>query len=377
MSDHRRPTAGPAGAAPVDLEFALRLGALALLLYWAFVLVRPFISVIIWSVVIVIALYPAYERLARAMRGRRRLAAALLTILSFVIVVGPAVWFALGLIDSVQALAQTLDPAGLTLPPPPDWVRHWPLIGEPLHQFWQLASTNLRAALVQIAPQLKPVGAVLVRIAGDTGTGILRFFVALAVAGFLFPIGPRLAEEFRLFARRLAAERGEEFVELAGATIRSVLLGVIGISALQALLAGMGFLVAGIPGAGLLTIAVLLLGIAQIGPTIALLGTVIWAWTAMEANAALMFTAYMLLVGVIDNVLRPFVMTRGGHAPMPIVLIGVIGGTLTYGITGLFLGPVVLAVLWKLLLTWIEARQESMDPLDAPRRARRGNESDR
>ena len=353
------PLPRPAPVAPLDLEFTLRLGALALLLYWTFVLVRPFLSVIIWSVVLTIALYPAYESLARALSGRRRLAAFVMTVITLLVVIGPATWIALGLIESVQVLAEKLDPAQLTLPPPPDYIRLWPIVGDPLHQFWELASTNLQAALAKIAPQLKPVGTTLLRIAAETGVGIIKFLLALVIAGFLFPIGPLLAEEFRVFARRLAAERGEEFVELAGATIRSISLGVIGVSALQALLAGVGFLVAGVPGVGLVTTAVLVLGIVQIGPTIVLLGAAVWAWTAMDTNTALLFTVYMVAVGVIDNVLRPFVMTRGGHAPMPVILIGVLGGTLAYGITGLFLGPVVLAVVWKLLLAWIDARAAS------------------
>jgi predicted PurR-regulated permease PerM len=354
-----QPLLRPGERAPFGVEFALRLGALALLLYWAFVLVRPFVSIIIWSVVIAVALYPAYESMARAMNGRRRIAAAVLTVVSFLVVIGPTVWIAFGLIESVQTLAERLDPALLTVPPPPLRVRHWFLVGEPLYQFWELASTNLQAAVAKLAPQLKPVGTTLLGVAAGAGIGVLKFFTALLVAGFLFPIGPLLAQEFRLFARRLAGDRGEEFVALAGATIRSISLGVIGVSALQALLTGLAFLVFGVPGAGLVTTVVLLLGIAQIGPSIVLLGAAIWSWTAMDGNSALLFTGTMVVIGLIDNVLRPFVMTRGGQAPMPVILIGVLGGTLAYGITGLFLGPVVLAVLWKLLLAWIEAREEA------------------
>jgi predicted PurR-regulated permease PerM len=153
---------------------------------------------------------------------------------------------------------------------------------------------------------------------------------------------------------RLALRRGEEFVSLAGATIRTVSRGVVGISALQALLTGIGLAVAHVPGTSLLTSAVLILGIIQIGAGIILIPLIIWAWFTMEPAAAILFTIYMVPVGLIDNILRPFVMGRGLKTPMLVILVGVIGGTIAYGITGVFLGPILLAVIWELLAAWIK-----------------------
>jgi predicted PurR-regulated permease PerM len=161
------------------------------------------------------------------------------------------------------------------------------------------------------------------------------------------------------FARRLASGRGQDFVELTGATIRAVSRGVIGISALQAFLAGVGFVAAGIPAASLLTSAVLILGIIQIGPSIVIIPLIIWSWFAMEPLAAALFTVYMVPVNLLDNVLRPLVMGRGLDTPILIILIGVIGGTLSYGITGLFLGPIVLAVIWELFSAWIREAESA------------------
>jgi predicted PurR-regulated permease PerM len=339
------------------IELAIRLAVLGLLLYWAFILVRPFITIAIWSVVLTVALYPGYDRTVRWLGGRRRLAAVLLTILGLVVVVGPATWLALSLIDGIGSLSERLDLTHFTVPSPPDMVKGWPLVGEPVYQFWELASTNLQAAFVKIAPQLKPVGSGLLAIAADAGTGAIQFLIALIVAGFLFPPAPALVDVVRRFSRRLASEQGETFVQIAGATIRAVARGVIGISALQAFLAGLGFVVAGVPGASLLTSAALVLGIVQIGPSIVIIPVVIWAWTAMDTVTALLFTAYMIPVGLIDNVLRPLVMGRGLDAPIVVILIGVIGGTISLGITGLFLGPIILAVIWELLMAWIRERE--------------------
>jgi predicted PurR-regulated permease PerM len=336
------------------IELAIRLGVLALLLYWSFLLVEPFISIVIWSAVLAVALYPVFEWISFRLGGRRRLAAVLTTILSLLIVIGPATWLALGLIDSLRVISDKLDPSILTIPPPPNSVKEWPLIGEPIYQFWELASTNFSAALAKIIPQLKPLGSRLLRIGADTGLGIVKFLVSIIIAGFLFSPAPLIVDAIKRFARRLNPARGEEFADQAAATIRAVSRGVIGISVLQALLAGIGLMVAGIPQASLITFAVLIFGIIQIGPSVILIPVIIWSWTLLDTTSALLFTAYMVPVNLLDNILRPIVMGRGLKTPMLVILVGVIGGTLAYGITGLFLGPIVLAVIWELLMAWIK-----------------------
>ena len=345
------------------VELTIRLGVLALLVYWAFVLVQPFITIAVWSAVVTVALYPVYEKLAAVLGGRRRVAAAVLTIFNLLLVLGPATWLALGLIDSLRTVSEQLDLSTLMLPPPPETIRTWPLVGEPIFQFWQLASTNLSAAFAKIAPQLRPVGGSLLRIAAEAGGNVIKFIIAIVIAGFLFSPAPALMESIRAFSRRIASTRGEELLSLAGSTIRVVSRGVIGVSVLQALLAGIGFVAAGIPGANILTSAVLVLGIIQIGPSIVVLPLIIWSWLTMDTTTALLFTLYMIPVNLLDNVLRPFVFGRGLDVPVLVILIGVIGGTISQGITGLFLGPIVLAVIWILLIAWIK-EQDAADSIE-------------
>jgi len=277
--------------------------------------------------------------------------------LSLLIVIGPATWLALSLIESLRTISDWLDLSVLSPPPPPVSIKAWPLIGEQVFRLWDLASTNLQAAVANVLPHLKPVGSSLLRVAAETGTDVLQFVIAIVVAGFLYPSGPSIVERIKMLLRRLASARGEHFVELAGATIRTVSRGVIGISALQALLAGLGLMVAGIPAAGLIASAVLVVGIVQIGPSIVLLPLIVWSWFSMEATTALLFTAYMVPVNLLDNVLRPILMGRGLDTPMLVILMGVIGGTFAYGITGLFLGPIILAVIWELSVAWINERE--------------------
>jgi predicted PurR-regulated permease PerM len=245
-------------------------------------------------------------------------------------------------------------------------IRGWPIIGEPIFQFWDLASANLREAIAKIAPHLKPIGNTLLHSAAEVGTGAIKFVLAIIVAAFLFPAAPLLVDAVIGISRRLASGRGEEFARLAGATIRAVSRGVIAISALQAFLAAVGLSFAGIPGAGLITAAVLILGIVQIGPSIVLIPVIIWSWTALETTTAVLFTVYMIPVNLLDNILRPLVMGRGLTTPTLVILIGVIGGTVSYGITGLFLGPIILAVIWELAVAWVKERSDAQASSHAP-----------
>ena len=340
-------------ASATYFELAIRLGVLGLLLYLALTLIQPFISIVIWSVIIAVALYPIFARLARMLGGREKLAAVLLTILNLLIVIGPVTWMALDLIESVSAISERVNWHELAIPPPPDSVKSWPLLGEEIHRVWALAVSNTREVLAKIYPYLRPVGGAALTIAAGTGMSVLTFLISVIVAGFLFVSAPPLVHAMKRLAKKLEAERGEEFVSLAGATIRTVSRGVVGIAALQALLAGIGLAVAGIPAASLLTFVILILGIIQIGPSIVIIPLVIWSWFSMDTGAAILFTAYMVPVNLIDNALRPFLLGQGLKTPMLVILLGVLGGTISYGITGLFLGPIILAVFWELLMAWI------------------------
>jgi predicted PurR-regulated permease PerM len=361
-TDDMRPGAGPEGGPPRRLrldqaliEQGIRLGLIALLLYWSFVLVRPFISIVLWSAVITVALYPPFDWLAVRLGGRRAPAAALITLGCLLIIVGPVIWLGLGVVDGLRALADLLGSGALALPPPWPAIKSWPLVGEPLYSLWDQASSNLASAFAKIAPLLKPVGVGILDFAAGTGIGVLEFLAAVIIAGFLFSPAPSLVDSIKAFSQRVAASRGAPLVELTGATIRSVSRGVIGVSLLQMLLAGIGLWIAGVPGASLIAFAVLILGIVQIGPSVVLIPAIIWSWMTQETAAALLFTAYIVPVNLLDNFLRPLLIGRGLTTPILVILIGLIGGTLAHGLLGLFLGPIVLAVAWELVVAWMRA----------------------
>jgi len=337
------------------IQLAIRLGLLAFLIYWTFVLIRPFVPILAWSIVLAVALYPVFNLLSRLLGGRPRLAAAILTAINLGIVIGPATWLGLSAVEGVKDLAANLSAGDLVVPSPPDAVKNWPLIGPQLFELWNQASNNIRAVLREVAPHLKPLAGTMLGLAGDAGVGTLKFLLSVALAGFLFPYGSQLVAAGRGFLYRIVPEQSEHFLELAGATIRAVSQGVIGVAIVQSLLAGLGFKMVGIPGAGLLAFAVMILAIVQIGAVIVLVPVIIWIWIDKDFTTALLMTVFLGIVGILDNILKPLVMGRGLTTPTLVILVGVIGGTLAHGIVGLFIGPIILSLAWELTVAWIRA----------------------
>ena len=233
MKTFRQPRSGE------DLiQLAIRLGLLAFLIYWTFVLIRPFVPILAWSIVLAVALHPVFDLLSRLLGGRPRLAAAILTVVNLGIVIGPATWIGLSAVEGVKEIAGDLGAGNLMVPSPPAGVKDWPLIGPQLYELWNQASHNIRAALREVAPHLKPLAGVMLGLAGNAGVGTLKFLLSVALAGFLFPYGSQLAAAGRGFLYRIVPEQSEHFLELAGATIRAVSQGVIGVAIIQSLLAG-------------------------------------------------------------------------------------------------------------------------------------------
>lgn len=338
------------------VEVALHLGLVGLLLYWTFILVRPFIPIGVWSVVLTVALYPVFDWLKARLGGRSRLASATITILGLLIVLGPATWLGIGLIEGSRTIIQRIEHGELTVPPPSPMVKEWPVIGPSLYDFWTLASTNLQSALEPVLPQLKPAGEVLLEAASSAGAGTLKFIVSVVIMGFLFSLGPSVVAAVKVLARRIDPSRGEQFVELSGATIRAVSRGVIGVSLLQAVIAGLSMALAGVPLASVLTLAILVLGIVQIGPLIVVVPLVVWGWMTLPALSAAAFTVAMGAVYAVEAVLKPFALAHGLTTPALVIFVGVIGGIIAHGFAGLFAGPIVLAVAWEMANAWIYGR---------------------
>ena len=335
------------------IDLVIRIFVLSLVTAWCYILIRPFIALVLWAAILAIALYPLFLWLKKLLGGRSKLAVTLITILGLAVIIGPVSFIATVLISNVQSLADNIATGTLIVPPPPEGVANWPLIGESLNNIWQQAALNLGDVLDKFEPQIKGLTKTLLLLSANTGLTLLKFIFSLLIAAGLMLNAAGINRGLTSFLTRLSPTQGQAFLQLAAATVRNVTRGVIGIAILQSLLIGIGFTVAGIPGAGLLSLLCLFLTIIQIGPGLVVIATLVYAWSTMSSLSAILFTAWMIPAMLIDNVLKPILMASGLSVPMLVILIGVLGGTLTHGIVGLFIGPVILSVGYELIKSWI------------------------
>lgn len=291
--------------------------------------------------------------LALRFGGRRKIAAILVTMAALFIVIGPVATLARNLVETAIELGEKANSGTLTIPAPPAFLDSLPLIGEQIPMIWKSAATNFTVTLERYDELLKPVRLWIVAQLSTVSFDMLKFFISIVVAGLLLTPGPTLAAGTRLLAKRILAPRGEEFVTLAGQTIRNVSRGVVGISILQAVPIGIALHLAGVPSAGMLAFIIFLLCVIQLGPGLVVVPVLIWTWVSMSTGHALLLTAFLVPLSVMDNLLKPILMGRGLTTPTLIIFLGVVGGALSYGTIGLFLGPVVLGVFYDLIVTWI------------------------
>lgn len=347
-----------------SVEAAIRIGVLALIFLWSLSIVRPFTQIILWAIILAVASYPLYTGLARRLGGRGKLSAVLITVLALAVLLVPSWRFFGATIEEARGVAAQAEAGTLQVPPPPQGVQEWPLIGERTYAAWSEASRNLEATLDRLRPELAAFGKWAFRaLTGLAGT-VLQFVVSIIIAGALLSSGEKSRAFSVKFATRLAGPQGEEFVRLAVATVRSVFKGVLGIALIQAALAAIGMVVLGVPGAMIWALLVMILTIVQL-PAILVLGPVmVWAFATQSTTAAVIFLVYGLIVSASDGFLKPLLLGRGVDVPMPVILLGAIGGVMLHGIVGLFVGAVVLAIGHQLFWSWVEERA-AQDPVAA------------
>ncbi|MCF8127195.1 MAG: AI-2E family transporter [Deltaproteobacteria bacterium] len=361
------PHAGDKKLIASTLEITIHVGLVLLLLFWCFRIAQPFIQIFIWGIIIAIAVFPGYRLLDASLGGHKKLSAVLFTLLLLIIIILPCLMFAASLVETAQKLSSSLSAGSLRIPKPPESIKSWPAIGQTLHDFWRLSSENLTAAIGQIAPHLKALGLWLLNSAAGAGFAIVSFIIAILMAGVLLANGENSIRVARAIAVRIAGERGDEFVHLSGATVRSVARGILGVAMIQATLAGLGCLVIGVPGAGLWALLVLILAVVQLPPFIILAPIVIYVFYTTSMVPAVLFAIWNLLVGGCDSFLKPLFMGRGVDVPMLVVFIGAIGGFLYSGIIGLFTGAIILSLGYKLFEVWLnDDAKQSEAPAKTP-----------
>jgi len=339
------------------LEVSIHLGLLCLLAAACLLILRPFVPLIAWGIIIAIAAYPGYRRVQNLLGGRGRLAAVAVTVFLFVVLLVPVVLLTGSLVEGIQSLAARLKDGTHLVPPPPPRVETWPIIGPRLKDAWELASKNLTVALQTFAPQIRVIIPQLFLASAGVGLAVLQWILSVIVAGVLLANSAICGKTARSLANRLFGDKGPEFEELAGATVRSVTNGIIGVALIQSIFAAVGFLVAGLPGAGLWGMVFLFAAVLQLGGLV-LIPAVIYMFAIASTTKAVIFLVWCVVVGLMDNVLKPLLLGRGVAVPTAVVFLGAIGGFMAMGIIGLFVGAIVLSVGYKLFLAWLEGTVE-------------------
>jgi predicted PurR-regulated permease PerM len=316
---------------------------------------RPFLAAFVWATTIVVATWPMMLATEARLGGRRWAAVTVMTAAMLLLLVTPLTYVVLTIVENsetIVAFAQSL--ANFTLPPPPGWVENVPLVGRRLAAEWTtLAATSREELAMLAAPYARSFIQWFAGRAGGAGLTLLHFLLTVVITALLYANGETAATGVRRFARRLAGDRGDSVVVLAGQAIRAVALGIVVTAVVQSVSAGIGLVVSGVPYAAILTAIIFVLCIAQLGPLLVLLPAVGWLYWSGDALWGSVLLGWSVLVGTIDNVLRPILIRRGADLPLLLIFAGVIGGLISFGIIGLFIGPVILAVTYRLLESWV------------------------
>ncbi len=346
------------------IDLAIRLGALGLLAAACFWILAPFLMAVAWGAIIAVAVYPVFRWLSGILGGRDALAAALVTLLLLGLLIVPSAMLAGSLWGGAQVLAGEAQTGALRVPPPPDAVASWPLVGEELHQIWAQASSNLEAVLQRFTPQIREATTWVIATAAGTGFTLVQFLLSIAISGVLLARSTAAARAATQFMTRLAGDQGPEYAGIAATTVQSVTRGILGVAFIQAVLAGLGFAVVGLPAAGLLTLVCLIVGVVQLPIALVTVPAVLYVVSTSGTLTSVLFVVWNILVTPADNVLKPILLGRGAPVPTIVIFLGSIGGFVGAGLIGLFVGAVVLSLGFVLYERWLAQTDDPTSPTD-------------
>ena len=336
----------------ISIEIAIKLSLLALVVYISYLIAKPFIGIVVWGIIIAVALSPVINSLEKRFNNRKKVIIGL-TVAVIAALLIPTYMLSGSLIESSTSIAQSMKEGNITIPPPTEKVKEWPLIGEKAYALWDAASHNLKQTLEPFKEDIKKMAGSIFSALGS-GLGTIFMFIGSFIIAAAFLIGRDGAVNFyETILRRIVGDRGEEWANLSTLTIRSVVTGVIGVAVIQAVFALIGMALMGVPLAVVWALIIMFLTIIQV-PALLVIGPVIaYVFSQGSGTAEIVFTIYMLIVGASDGVLKPILMGRGVDIPMLVILIGAIGGMMLMGMIGLFVGAVIFALSYKLFGLWI------------------------
>jgi predicted PurR-regulated permease PerM len=347
------------------LDVLIRAGLIFVMAMLCYQVFSPFLTLMVWALILAVTMYPLHQLLARKIGSRRGLAAIILVVLGVVLIVAPTAVLTSSLGDSVSQLVNDVQNNSLQIPAPRPGVEEWPIIGKKVHALWSKAHNDLPALVQSMQPKFGDLAKTALSSVASIGGGLLQFLASFIIAGIIMAFGESGARGAQAIFERIAGTaRGGEFTNLSTATIRAVAQGVIGVAFIQAIIVGLALLVAGVPWASVLTVIVLVLGIAQVPAVIVTLPAIGYIWSSGDYGnaAAIAYTVALFLSGMADNVLKPLMLGRGVDAPMPVILFGALGGMATSGILGMFAGATLLALGYQIFMKWVADNPDTGGP---------------
>ena len=342
----------------IAIDLILKVGTLFLVVFLCFKILKPFLGMLLWGLIIAIILFPVFQRLRNLLGKRNKLSSILLTVVALSILVLPSIWLVNQLVEGVKFLSGNIQAGDLHITPPTASVADWPVIGNWLYENWLALSENMGESLKGFMPQIVAWGEKTLGTLANTGLGVLQFAASIIIAGIFLIFFEKGSESGRKIFQKVVGERGEEFLDMSLLTIRNVATGVLGVAIIQTTLMGVGLILADIPLAAVWIVLILVMTIAQLPVLLFNIPLIIYLFAFMDPLPAVLWMLYFLVMGMIDNILKPLLMGKGASVPMLVIFLGALGGFMAFGFIGLFLGSIVLSLAYKLYLTWVTPEAE-------------------
>lgn len=334
-------------------ETILQLGIVFLILGFCLRLLLPFMMPILWAIILAIVLYPIFNFLQRILKGRKTLASFIITIIILALIILPTVIFFNSVTTTVVDLKTGVENGTVKIATPGKNIRDWPIIGEKAYNFLFSLSADMEKGMLEYKEQILQVSKVLLAKAVSSGAALIQIILSVIIAGVLMVSVSAQILAVK-FVKRISGSSGDEFLNISISTIYQVVKGILGVAIIQTIIQGIGLFGAGIPFAGVLTVLCLMLSIIQVGPIIINLGVIAYLFSLDNTTAAILWTIYFILSGLSDNVLKPLLLGKGALVPMLVIFLGVIGGFMMSGFIGLFVGPIIFSIGYKLFVAWLD-----------------------
>jgi predicted PurR-regulated permease PerM len=335
------------------VHIALQLAVLGLLIVWCMRIIAPFTTVFMWAAILAVTLYPMQQKLKRMLKGRGVLAAIIITAILLILFLLTAILLGLKTSDEIKTGITEYRQGGISIPPPPEKVKNWPLIGKKVDLIWNQTSKGLDSLIQKYPAQTKAIVSKGLDLLASTGKGVLIFALSIIISGVFLSYAEESANFARALCSRFINSTKFDMAGVASITIRNVVRGILGVALIQSLFAGLGMIVGGIPYAGIWILLCLILSIVQIGMLPVSIGVIVYIWGVGTSGTAILVTIWMIVAGLLDNILKPILMGKGAPVPMLVIFLGALGGFLMSGFIGLFTGAVILSLGYRLFDVWL------------------------